>query len=138
MTESPDVAGVREFVEWFGSWPTFHDAEVTRIHLNRSGASYIDVHVFRMTSQISSTGHYVCDQHAVVTFEIEGILSMEMVDFNRQNVVSGIAVSRTDAGITKLVLGGCYGAQGFLEAEKMSVTFKLGTPDDSQYRNLAI
>lgn len=68
MITAPDSPGVAELVEWFGSWPSFHDAEVTRIHLNRFGPSYVDVHVFRMTTDLTATGHYRCDMHAVVTF----------------------------------------------------------------------
>jgi len=136
MESFPDVPGVAEFVDWFGDWPSFHDAEITRIHLNRSGASYMDVHVFRMTSQLSSSGHYVCDRHAVVTFELKGLLGMELFDFNQQNVLAGLTLALSD-GTAKITLDGCHGAAGFLKAKTVSIMFTPGAPPDSQYLRLA-
>jgi hypothetical protein len=50
----------------FGTWPSFHDAEVLTVRLDRSGNSADDgpaleaaIHVFRMTSEIDSRGYYV-------------------------------------------------------------------------------
>jgi len=32
-----DVPGAAEIVNWFGYWPTFHDAEIVSIELKRAG-----------------------------------------------------------------------------------------------------
>ena len=29
------IAGAAELVEWFGRWPSFHDAEIVSLELNR-------------------------------------------------------------------------------------------------------
>jgi hypothetical protein len=136
MHAVPDVPGVLEVVDWFGEWPSFHDAEVIRIHLNRSGPSYIDVHAFRMTSEVTPTGHYRCDKHAVVTFAIEDIVEMELYDFNLQNVIAGLGFVSTEESLLKVTLHACYGAQGFLVARKITLSLSPGAPNDSQYREL--
>ena len=48
----------------FGRWPSFHDAEVTRIVLDRDETPYLEatIHVFEMTSQIEH-GAYVLKTH---------------------------------------------------------------------------
>jgi hypothetical protein len=38
-----DVAGARMVFDRFGRWPTFHDAEVISIQLNRDGPSLIRI-----------------------------------------------------------------------------------------------
>jgi hypothetical protein len=37
MDEVPDIPGADDVVKWFGYWPTFHDAQILSITLNRSG-----------------------------------------------------------------------------------------------------
>ena len=33
------IEGAKNLRDWFGYWPSFHDAEVILLHLNRSDAS---------------------------------------------------------------------------------------------------
>jgi hypothetical protein len=136
MSNVLDMAGVSDVMDWFGEWPSFHDAEVTRIHINRSGPSYMDVHAFRMTSEVTPTGHYRCDKHAVVTFEFEDIAEMELYDFNFQNVISGLTFVRTEESLLKVTLHACYGAHGFVMAKKISMSLAPNAPSDSQFRKL--
>ena len=35
MFEAPDIPGAQDVIAWFGAWPTFHDAEVLSISLDR-------------------------------------------------------------------------------------------------------
>jgi Immunity protein 50 len=137
MSDVPSVPGVAELVEWFGYWPSFHDSEVTRVHLNRSGPSYLDVHTFRMTSELTASGHYVCDKHVIVTFEMEGLLDVNLQDFNDQNVVSGIGLKPADDGIM-LTLFGCYGLVGNVRARAIKLGLAAGIPDDSMYRETTL
>ena len=92
---APDIPGVAEVIAWFGYWPTFHDAEVLSIALNRSGVSQVAIHAWEITPEISASGHYILAKHAVVTFSLEGfpeneqgIVNTEVAHFNQQNVLS--------------------------------------------------
>jgi hypothetical protein len=56
----------------FGSWPSFHDAEVLRIRLNRSGpgtspALEADIHLFEISPEVGPDGTYRQDKHTRAT-----------------------------------------------------------------------
>jgi len=53
------VPGAREVVELYGDWPSFPDAEVVCLELNRLGRSRIQVHAFAMTDEVDGRGYYV-------------------------------------------------------------------------------
>ncbi len=82
----------------FGRWPSFHDAEVLHIRLDRgelkSFTPYLQatVHVFEMTSQIDEQGRYVLKNHVAVTFRFNEIYELKLEDFNHQNVLQGLSI----------------------------------------------
>jgi immunity protein 50 of polymorphic toxin system len=55
----------------FGRWPSFHDAEVLRVVLDRSGDEgptlEAAIHVFEMTPDVDPKGYYVLKNHTEVT-----------------------------------------------------------------------
>jgi hypothetical protein len=84
----------------FGRWPTFHDAEILRIHLDRSrpdGPSMmVDIHAFEMTPEVDVRGFYVLRNHCVVSLRFLRISMLELSDFNHQNVLSGLEIGDAD------------------------------------------
>ena len=78
MTECPPIEGAQNVVNWFGYWPTFHDAEVVSIMLNRAGSSELKVHAFETTSDVDPAGYFVSRKHAILTFGFEGYVSDEV------------------------------------------------------------
>ena len=44
--EIPNVPGSDAVVAWFGEWPSFHDAEILELHLDRENVSWVKVHVW--------------------------------------------------------------------------------------------
>ena len=132
MSEIPDIPGAAAVVAWFGHWPTFHDAEVLSILLDRSGESRIAMHVFEKTSDVDSSGRYILTNHAAVTFCLEGfpqdqqgITNIRIEFFNHQNVLSGATVTKTAEGY-ELALEGIYGVDGSFHSERMSVKLEPG------------
>src|SRR5262249_8951219 len=101
MTEKviDSIPGAANLVEWFGEWPSFHDAEILKVILDRSARSSIQIHTWRMTSEVDQKRRYVTDHHMVVTFWFERITDLDLGDFNSQNVISGLDVERTTSGI---------------------------------------
>jgi hypothetical protein len=133
MFEAPDIPGVADVIAWFGYWPTFHDAEVLSILLDRTGGSRIAIHTFEMTREVDLSGHYVLGKHAIVTFVLEGfpqdergITNTRVEAFNSQNVLSSARVIKIPKGY-ELVLEGCFGVDGSLVCERMSVTLDPGS-----------
>jgi len=67
------IPGALGLSEWFGYWPSFHDAEVLSLDLHRAGPSTLKIHTFEISNQVTSRGFLVCTKHVVVTFIIEEI-----------------------------------------------------------------
>jgi hypothetical protein len=126
------IPGAKDLIEWFGYWPPFHDAEVMSIELVRSGRSRVSVHVFETTGEVTRQGQYVCRNHVIVRFLLGGIRSLELNDFNHQNVLGGLALAQADEGYT-LELEGCYGVTGMITAESVEIELIPGAPPDSRY-----
>ena len=76
------VEGHEAVIGWFGEWPSFHDAEVLSLRLNRSATSSLEVLTWRTRSETNDAGHYVRDKFAVITFSLESISSLELTEFN--------------------------------------------------------
>jgi hypothetical protein len=82
----------------FGRWPSFHDAEVLRIALDRNEARpffpYLQamIHLFEMTPQIDERNRYVLKNHVAVTFRFLEIYKLELEDFNQQNVLEVLSI----------------------------------------------
>ncbi|MBL0159308.1 MAG: hypothetical protein IPP47_19680 [Bryobacterales bacterium] len=114
------VPGYAELAELcVRQFPSFHDAEILSLHLNRDGVSNLRI---RLVSQelrhVAAGGGDAAD--SVVTFRLEEISDLELRDFSCQNVISGLTLSKTESGI-RLELGPCYGLAGWLEARRVSI-----------------
>ena len=127
MLQAPEIPGAEEVVAWFGYWPTFHDAEVVSINLDRKSGCRLVINAFRMTSALDEEGKYVCAKHAIVTFVLEGfpmdengIVNNRIDSFNQQNVLSSLWINRIPEGY-EMVLEGCYGVEGKLVASHIAV-----------------
>lgn len=139
MFETPDIPGAQDVVAWFGYWPTFHDAEVLSISLDRLSGCLVSIHAFEMTGEVDSRGRYVLGKHAVVTFCMEGFvrdesgLNTRIEFFNGQNVLSSAGVNRRPEGY-ELILEGCHGVDGAIACERMSVSLEPGLPQARIYQ----
>ncbi len=134
MTDQYSLAGIpgsQSIFDWFGFWPSFHDSEVTSIELNRKGVSRLNVHCFSTTGRTNSRGHYVTEKHAIVSLLIEDITSMELSDFNNQNVLFSLRVQQAKS--FEVFLEGIYGVTGRIAAKKLSLELKPGMPEGSMY-----
>jgi hypothetical protein len=108
------IVGADAVAAALGGWPSFHDAEIIRVCVERNGVSTVAV-------QLCVPGRG-CDDGRVITFAIERIkdLALDGEDINRQNVIACLTVEQTDRGI-KLTFSPCYGLAGQITAEKVSV-----------------
>jgi hypothetical protein len=116
------IEGAKEFVEWFGSWPSFHDAEVIHLHLNRTGTTSLLIHTWEMTGEVLPSGFYSLRKHVEVELLLEEVRDLELADFNQQNVIFGLNVEPVESGL-RVSLDGCYGIAGHLEAKSAALRF---------------
>ena len=92
-----NIDNAESLTKVFGRWPSFHDAEVVRITLDRSGDEGPNleavIYVFEPTNAVDSTGHYVLVNHTEVTFRFANVELCSFGGFNRQNVLASLDVA---------------------------------------------
>ena len=84
----------------FGYWPSFHDAEVLQVSLDRSGPDgpslEAKIHVFGVTNPSGPTGHSVLKNHILATLRFSGIALKRLEQFNGQNVLFDLEMTAID------------------------------------------
>ncbi len=123
MREVPDLPGATALAAWFGGWPSFHDAEIHALHLNRRGISTLTLQTWSMTDAVDEKGFFVCENYVLVTFSFKQIEGLVLEDFSHQNVIFGLAIAPSDAGWS-LTLDPCYGLSGIVEAKEITIAFE--------------
>ena len=95
------VDGARMLEAVFGEWPSFHDAEVLELSLDREARGAVrgptirfTVHVFQMTDEVDSQGYFVLRNHVLVRFVLYSAEVLQLEGFNLQNVLFGLHVSK--------------------------------------------
>jgi hypothetical protein len=125
------IVGAQELHDWFGYWPTFHDAEIVSLHLKRRSPSSMLIHTWEMTNKVDERGFYVREKHVVVEFVFEDISGLDLSGFSHQNVIFGLELEKKTAGFV-MTLDPCYGLAGTIEAKNISIRLKPGKPPDSR------
>jgi hypothetical protein len=98
MSEVPGFDGSALVTNWFGYWPSLHDAEVLSVALQRSvdragPGVYVRVHAFEMTSEITPKGYFKLVKHCIIELRFEQIGDLDLRHFGYQNVIDGISLS---------------------------------------------
>lgn len=95
----PKISGVEKVLNIFGYWPSFHDAEIKWLRLDRTAPNgaigpmlEIGLHCFEMTSEVAPSGHYVLQKHTLLHFRFLEVTDLRIEDFNRQNSVFGLEI----------------------------------------------
>lgn len=98
MTESLHIENAAALTSVFGRWPSFHDAEVISIQLDRSGddgpSLEARVHVFCMTSDVDARGFFVLTDHTLVSLRFSNLILLNLKWFNAQNSLSDLSVQQ--------------------------------------------
>ena len=96
----PSFENSEALVSVFGYWPSFHDAEVLRVVLDRSGDEgptlEAVIHVFEMTNDVDWKGHFVLTHHTEVTLRFTEVALTRLQWFNQQNVLFELNVNELD------------------------------------------
>src|SRR4051812_18324614 len=94
MTVLERIIGADRLVGRFGRWPSFHDAVVIRITLDSRGGSRptaeMLVHTWAMTDAVDDEGYYVLENHTLVRFMFEQLISCELSDFSNPAILFGL------------------------------------------------
>ena len=110
----------------YGYWPSFHDAEVHSISMDRDQILFDDVsdvrigmvvHYFEMTREVKDNGCFGLIKHHLIQFEFSNVGDITLSGFNHQNAIYGLlfeAQPEDAAGNTffKVVLEAAHGVEG--------------------------
>ena len=106
MNASPinGVPGAAELEARFGYWPTFHDAEVLSLAMERNGVSKLRVRC----------------KDVLVSFVLENVTDCDLAEFNHQNVLNSLGLALQPEGY-KLTLEPCFGLNGSITAQRLRI-----------------
>lgn len=93
------VQGAEKLTELFGHWPSFHDAEVISLVLDRSGddngfgpSLVATIRAFDITDEVLPSGFLKLTHECVTVIAFREIVQLQLTDFNGQNVLSGLHI----------------------------------------------
>jgi hypothetical protein len=93
------VSAHEQLTSIFGGWPSFHDAEVLSIRLEREGsdrwqspALFAKVHVFAGRPDENSPTGVEFYNHTLVTFRFDLVVDLELSGFNHQNAIFDLRI----------------------------------------------
>jgi hypothetical protein len=81
-------------VDYFGRWPSFHDANVLAYELGVESESLsFTLHTWLMTDEVDAKGYFVLRNHALVSFRFGSLHDVEMDEFRSGNILFGLEIS---------------------------------------------
>ena len=117
-----ELTGADAVTQWFGSWPSFHDAEVISIFLARKGQSVLRVYPYNP------------QKPATVNFILEDVTDVELDDFSCQNVINSLvvepAIDQSGDRVYRVILAPCYGVAGRIDAKSLRFELSPGKSPD--------
>lgn len=112
--------------ERFGSWPSFHDAEVYAVRLDSGQRSTgrtsleLDIHLFAVEGT-KPGGRYNFVKHTLITLRFDGIEAVELDGFGPQNVLDDLLIEDRGSGRIAVSLPSNNGLSGSLRCEEVVV-----------------
>lgn len=99
MEAAKQIAGAEKLLAVFGYWPSFHDAEVLWLRLDRRGLDdgcygptlEALVYVFESTSEVSPEGYFVLRHHSLIHLRFLDVVEIQLDGFNHQNAIMGLS-----------------------------------------------
>lgn len=127
------VKNSKKMIDYFGDWPSFHDAEILRVGLDREHCScQLEIYFFKTSSEKDSQGNYKQTAHCRILLQLEEIELLELADFNYQNVIAGLSIERFEE-LIRVTLHPSYGLFGKIHCR--AVVLKSVEPVPPQRKN---
>ena len=100
-----EIIGSERLTSIFGGWPSFHDAEVTEIHLDRGEVNQdtatfefpvltIKLVLWNLTSRVNANGYLETEHHTLAILQFSDVENLAMSGFNHQNAIMGLQIER--------------------------------------------
>ena len=120
------VSRAELLVEPFGYWPSFHDAEVHRVELDRGDGArapnaIADNHVFETDGTVDERGYFRNKTSVRVRLRFAAVDDLELYGLGCQNVISELVLAPTLEGRIRVSLAPCFGLSGTLTCASIEV-----------------
>ena len=118
-----EISGAAEVTSWFGRWPAFHDAEISKFQLIPDRCVVFSVYAWNMTSEVDEKGYYRNEKHADLEFRLEEVTAVNIVDLTEVGVLFGLDI-RQENDTLSIILDASYGIHGTINCARCSVNLK--------------
>jgi hypothetical protein len=83
-------------LEFFGYWPSFHDANVISYTAptTENQEVTLTLHTWEMTSDVDAKGYFVLRKHALISFHFTGVQDASLDRFDSGNILFGMNITR--------------------------------------------
>ncbi|WP_454817835.1 hypothetical protein [Labrys neptuniae] len=123
-----ELPGGEALLAWFGRVPRFHDGELLEIAFFGKGEGLIRIHAWNLTDKADESGHLITDRHAVVTFALEGVSTIDCTDFDMMpGIIFELDVTRVEEGL-RFEWSPSYGVCGAVTARQARIALEPGKP----------
>jgi len=125
-TPPTGVVNSEALLSAFGSWPSFHDAEVHSAILDRGNALEppsitLVVYAFSCHREVDENGFFRIATSVLVTLKCSDVRESELVDLGHQNVISSMGFESTAEGLVRVTLEPCYGLSGSIVCSQVRI-----------------
>lgn len=112
----PEIGGASDLIKLFGSWPSFHDAEILEISLKTEGISELKIK--------PASKNFLVEKKTdlFVVLEITHIDSLELSDFHAQNIIMELIITHSN-NLFLITIESSVGISGQIRAKQLS--FKI-------------
>jgi hypothetical protein len=108
MSPEHFVVNADKLVSVYGRWPSFHDAEIETVIMDRRGPFIqIRLEAHERTDELTEEGVYRRLKRCVITFRFTDVENLALDDFNHQNVIAEMVMHRGEK--VKVEIQGIFG-----------------------------
>ena len=85
-------------VNFYGYWPSFHDANVPEYRAPTFENPLLEftLHTRQMTNEVDSKGYFVLKKHALVKFYFDCLADVQMDEFGANNILFDVSFMKID------------------------------------------
>lgn len=100
MTDVERIVGAEQLISIFSYWPSFHDAEVLWMRLDRlphvseyGPTLEVLIYTYEITSEVDTAGYYVLRHHVLVHLRFDEVVELQLEGFNHLNQIWGLELT---------------------------------------------
>jgi hypothetical protein len=114
------IPGADEVSRWFGNWPVFHDAEISKLELHSDSVITFNLYAWNMTKDLDEKGYYINEKYADVSFRLEEVSAINITDLTEVGILFGLDIEKQNDLFT-FVINASYGINGTITCKRCSV-----------------